>query len=85
MIKGALSQMPEAHSEPNQISRTKISVKTAIGLKPLRVFARSSIPDGWVRLGWALNTTPDAIEYEFFFNPDIIHLSKISPMTLKQR
>ena len=33
--------MPEAHSEPSQISKTKIPVKTAIGLKPSTVFAKS--------------------------------------------
>ena len=37
--------MPEAHSEPNQTSKKKVYVKTAISFKPLTVFASSSIPD----------------------------------------
>ena len=42
--------------------------------------------DSWAWLGWTPNTTPDAIEYEFFFfNPDVIHLSEITTTTLKQR
>ena len=43
--------MLEAHSEPDQILKIKISVKIAIGLKPLIVFARSLIPNDWVQLG----------------------------------
>ena len=31
--------MPEDHSEPNQASKTKVSVTAAIGLKQLTVFA----------------------------------------------
>ena len=68
MINGAPSQMPGAYSEPNQKSKTKISARTAIGLKPLTVFTSTSIPDGWARLGWALNIPPDAIKYEFFLS-----------------
>ena len=55
--------MLEAHLEPNQTSKTKISAETAIRPKLLTVFTRSSIPDDPVWLGWALNTPPDAIKY----------------------
>ena len=41
--------MSEAHSEPSQISKTKIPEKTANNLTPLTVFARSLIPE--VQLG----------------------------------
>ena len=77
--------MSEAHSKPNQTWKAKISAKIAIGLTPLTVFARSSIPEGWVRMGWALKTPPDATEYEIFCQP-IYHSSlQISLTTLKQR
>ena len=61
--------MSEAHLEPDQTLRTKIYGKIAIGLKPLTVLARRSIPHRWVWLGCVLNTPPNAIEYEFFCQP----------------
>ena len=47
--------------------KKRVSVKTAIGLKLLTVFASSSIPDGWVWLGWALDTPLDVIKYKTFY------------------
>ena len=41
---GAPLEIAEAQPEPNQTSKKKVFVKTAIGLKLLTVFARSSIP-----------------------------------------
>ena len=58
--------MPEAHSEPNQILKRKIYVKTAVGLKPLTVFAKNPSQDVWLWLGLAMNTLPDAIEHFFY-------------------
>ena len=46
--------------------KKKVSVNTAMGFKLLTVFASCTIIDDWVRLGWALNTPPDVIEYKFF-------------------
>ena len=61
--------MLEKHSEADQILKIKISVKIAIGLKPLIVFARSLIPNDWVQLGWPLSAPAGAIEYEIFYPP----------------
>ena len=61
--------MLEAHLEPDQILKIKISVKADIGLKPLVVFARSLIPDDWIQLGQPLNTPAGATEYEIFYPP----------------
>ena len=77
--------MPKGHSEPNQISKTKISAKTAIGLEPLTV--RMKLHPR------RLNSARLGFEYapgccrllNVFVNPDDIQLSKISTTTLKQR
>ena len=37
MIEGAPLRMAEAHSEPMETPKTKISVKTAIDLKPMNL------------------------------------------------
>ena len=71
MIYGAPLGIAKAHSEPNQTSTKNVSVKTAIGLKLLTVFASGSTPDGWVWLDWALNTPLDVIEYKTFVKPNV--------------
>ena len=45
-------------------------------------FARSSIPEGWARFWIHLRML---LSMKVFVNPEVIHLSKISPTTLKQR
>ena len=66
IIWGAPLEIAEAPSEPNQTSKKKVSVKTAIRLKLLTVFASSSISDGWVGLGWVLDTLPYVFKYKTF-------------------
>ena len=76
--------MAEAKLEPNQISKKNVSVKTAIGLKLLTVFASSSIPDGWVWLGWTLDTPQDVIKYKMFCQTKCHSPVQNTSATLKQ-
>ena len=75
--------MPKDHSEPNQASKTKVSVTAATGLKQQTVFAVDRYRQ--VQLGWALNTSQDAIEYETFCLIRCHLPAQISLTTPKQR